>query len=649
MKPCRLKIITAIISPDEKTEDKAEIHFVSMNPFSLQTSVDNKNKKSNNDKKEKNLFSNNKNTDDIMIIKESFEKNRIKKQNKTKRYTINELFNSPSNNRSASDINHNYKTCIKKGIIISNKFHNTNKNAQKIKYISKNEKNKLISYSYKTNNNSKFNNNSKELFKAPEVPKFFDLNKTNQKIEQNISNVIEYNKKINDIIKIEPIEEQNRENIMKNNKNKIESLQQENNNLYIENQIEINHEDELKGEIIILKNQYDSLINILEQKEKKIKQYQDMIKNKYMNDKAKLSKNKKLLEFYNSLNDALEKNEILLVTPNIINGEKNFNIENENNLITLLLKGYLINLKILNIDDFINKIWNKEKPIQTLETISEEILLLINNATEGKSDIEMNKKIIMSYLFSFCCHYYYITKNDFKLIFEEKLRNLNNYNKNIYLNKLYRISENKLDDFMKLLKSLDINNSGIISFQNFESALKELNIIYSIPDENFENILQNKDTIDILQFLITIMKENKSDSNDKVNLYDLYYTNFIKLINDNYKSNIPLYKLILKQYLVDNKINSLNEFLQALLINNEIIINKGLNKYVDNQIFYKFLVGKNVIKENENYLFPVDEDNLIDIEALINDFDNPESDMMIIDDYEEKKKNAVNELINDFS
>ena len=145
------------------------------------------------------------------------------------------------------------------------------------------------------------------------------------------------------------------------------------------------------------------------------------------------------------------------------------------------------------------------------------------------------------------------------------------------------------------------------------------------------------------------MKESKSDSNDKVNLYDLYYTNFIKLINDNYKSNIPLYKLILKQYLIDNKINSLNEFLQALLINNEIIINKGLNKYVDNQIFYKFLVGKNVIKENENYLFPVDEDNLIDIEALINDFDNPESDMMIIDDYEEKKKNAVNELINDFS
>ena len=48
-------------------------------------------------------------------------------------------------------------------------------------------------------------------------------------------------------------------------------------------------------------------------------------------------------------------------------------------------------------------------------------------------------------------------------------------------------------------------------------------------------------------------------------------------------------KGIIKKYLVDNNINSMMDFMNPLLINNDIIINQGLNKFIKNQTLNNFL------------------------------------------------------------
>ena len=703
MKPCRLKIITALISPDD--EDKAEIHFVSMNQLS-------KNEKIEDDEVEPENP-----PDEIMIIRKDNSElktpKKIIKPVKEKKYFIKDILINQKisqKNNIINTSNKNSKISTKLNSLGKNNSFNKNNYLQKRSLSKKNSKSRLLTNSYKSKiikNKKSFNHSlnshlnyssdkhiiskritdikifpSKELFKAPNFPQDFSFYKANKQIDNNINELFVYNKKINNLMEQEPLFIETRDNIVKNEETKLKELIETNDNLFEENQVEINREDELKGEIIILKNQYEILANQLDQKEIKLKEYQEIIKHKYTHNESKLNKNKLLFLYYSSLNENLEKGEILLVTqPDIIydiplNNENNNNsfenqklneivnmssIKNDSEqseIITLLFKGYLINLKIFDIDEIVEKIWIKEKPIQTLETLSEELILIIDNYCEEKSDLFANKKIIMNYLYSFCKNYSYISKEEFKSLFKEKIGNICEFDKNIYLNKLYHYSNNKLDDFMKLLKSMDISNCGKISYQNLESALREHNILFT-NEENSENIFTNKELLNILQFIITIMKneqlmqKNITDNavtqvdNNKINIFDLYYINLVKMINDNYISDIPLYKLVLKQYLNDNNITSLNDFLKPLLLNNEIIINKGLNRYIENQTFYKYLVDKNVIKENEHFLLPINEDNLIEIETLTNEIDRAELNKLVPNSYQEKKINAVNEIINE--
>ena len=703
MKPCRLKIITALISPDD--EDKAEIHFVSMNQLS-------KNEKIEDDEVEPENP-----PDEIMIIRKDNSElktpKKIIKPVKEKKYFIKDILINQKisqKNNIINSSNKNSKISTKLNSLGKNNSFNKNNYIHKRSLSKKNSKSRLLTNSYKSKiikNKKSFNHSlnshlyyssdkniiskritdikifpSKELFKAPNFPQDFSFYKANKQIDNNINELFVYNKKISNLMEQEPLFIETRDNIVKNEEIKLKELIETNDNLFEENQVEINREDELKGEIIILKNQYEILANQLDQKEIKLKEYQEIIKHKYTHNESKLNKNKQLFLYFSSLNENLEKGEILLVTqPDIIydiplNNENNNNsfenqklneivnmssIKNDSEqseIITLLFKGYLINLKIFDIDEIVEKIWIKEKPIQTMETLSEELILIIDNYCEGKSDLFANKKIIMNYLYSFCKNYSYISKEEFKSLFKEKIGNICEFDKNIYLNKLYHYSNNKLNDFMKLLKSMDISNCGKISYQNLESALREHNILFT-NEENSENIFTNKELLNILQFIITIMKneqlmqKNITDNavtqvdNNKINIFDLYYINLVKMINDNYISDIPLYKLVLKQYLNDNNITSLNDFLKPLLLNNEIIINKGLNRYIENQTFYKYLVDKNVIKENEHFLLPINEDNLIEIETLTNEIDRAELNKLVPNSYQEKKINAVNEIINE--
>ena len=132
-------------------------------------------------------------------------------------------------------------------------------------------------------------------------------------------------------------------------------------------------------------------------------------------------------------------------------------------LITLLLKGYFINMDLNNIDKILDKIWIKEKPLQTLEILTEELLVNIDNYINNSNSTfinEHNRNIILNYLYSFCNYYNYMTINEFKSVFSDFLGYFIEYNENYLINKLYKYCNGKLSEFIKLLEDIDINKSG---------------------------------------------------------------------------------------------------------------------------------------------------------------------------------------------
>ena len=548
-------------------------------------------------------------------------------------------------------------------------------------------------------------------------------------------------KKIKELLSEEPKKIEDRDIIMKENQPKIDNLMKENEKLNFEVGFEINREDELKGELIILKNQYEILFNQLSEEEIKIKQYQDIIKHKHDHEKIITNKQNEIIDYYNNLNECLTKGEILLVTkpdiydrfnylnikniepienanPNQNNSNDNKNNNNEENnvnkdnvkqkkneemdlqtnlkvineiddnneidnylhydTITLLLKGYFINMNIKNIDDLVNKIWIYEKPLQTFESLTEELLILIDNYISDTNSTfinEHNRNIIMNYLYSFCICYNYMTKNEFISIFNDKLGYFIEFNENYLMSKLYKYCNGKLSEFLKVVQDLDKKKTGIIDIHELIKNLKAKNIIINNKYNdnlnliNEKNLMEQNDVIDIMQLLIIDMKKNKiilengKDSNDnkdnntqrkdnlnenkrKVNIYELYYESIINIINENNKSKMPIYKGIIKKHLIDNNINSMMDFMEPLLLNHDIIINKGLKRYLKNDTFNQFLISNGVIGENETFLIPYDEESLIEINQLVIDIDQAEP---LLSNFEENKEKIINDIINDIS
>ena len=501
-------------------------------------------------------------------------------------------------------------------------------------------------------------------------------------------------------------------------------------NLNYELGFEINREDELKGEIIILRNQHEILLNLLGQEEKKIKQYQDIIKHKIDHEKARSNRQNEINNYYNNLNECLIRGEVLLVTkPDLYNkfnyinskniensnidenskdkekdengnneakeikkendadknldnnkdGEKNENVNLESNLevikeidinneldnylhydiITLLLKGYFINMNLTNIDEIINKIWLKEKPLQTFEALTEELLLIIDNYINIPTSTfinEHNRNIIMNYFYSFCNSYNYMTINEFKSIFNNNLGYFIEYNENYLINKLYKYCNGKLSEFIKVIQGLDASKTGKIEIHGFIKALKEKNLILNRNKEDKMNSLELNNVIEILQLLIIDMKRNKiipeeknaipEENKNKICIYELYYEGIVKIIQENKNNKVPLYKGIIKKYLVDNNFNSMIDFLNPLLLNNDIIINKGLNRYLKNQTYNDFLISNKVIGENETFLLPYKEESLIEINQLVSDIDQAKP---LLSEFEENKEKLINDIFNDIS
>ena len=728
MNPCRLKIITANINPDENISDTEVIKYISKYINSLTFSQSENIKSIPKQEEEKNVEPlNDEEEEDVIIISDKNDLNKKKKIkiSREKVYLIDGLFSS-TNMSTSSKIN-------KKSNL------NNSKDTKKLR-SNKNSTgnlNKKKEYSYKCENvhdnkvntfyNSKVNQNYSKIAGASpgkgENPFAFNFYKTNKDINSNIAGLYDYKNKIKELLQEEPKKIENRENLMKENKYKIDNLLKENTKLNFELGCEINREDELKGEIIILNNQYKILVNDLAKEEKKIKEYQDIIKHKTNHEKIINNKQNDIINYYNNLNECLTNGEILLVTKPDSNNQFNYinskNIENipqnnddnktekENNnnntnvikvdielenqniqldiikktdeneeinyylnddIITFLLKGYFINMNITNVDDAVNKIWLKEKPIQTFETLTEELLILINDyINEPNSSFinEYNRNIIMNYFYSFCNCYNYMTVNEFKSIFHDKIGNFIVNNNTNLINKLYNYCNGKLSEFIQVINNIDINKTGKILLHDFMKGLKEKNLLFK--NINHNNIVEQNDFKDIIQLLIIQMKNNhnnihKSNNNiesnkneeiintdinkEKLTIYDLYYQPVINLIKNNCKSETPLYKGIIKKHLIDNNINSMMNFLEPLLEKNDVIINKGLDRYIKSQTFSEFLASNNVIPQCEKFLLPYEDDVLLDINQICNEIDqaNP-----ILSCFEENKENIIKDIINNIS
>ena len=739
MIPCRLKIITANINSDEQISDTEVIKYVSqcINPLkSSEADFLKQSSQQQPEEEEKNVEMQNEDEDeDVVII---FDKNDLVKKkrikiSKEKVYLIDGLFSSTnmSSNKPNKKSNQTRETKkLRSSQNNTSSLNNLNSHKKK-EYLYKCENvhdNKVNTF-YMSRLNQKNQKKQGGAQEKNENPFAYNFYKANKDINSNIAGLYDYKNKIKELMKEEPKKIENRDNIVKENKYKIDNLLKENTKLNYELGCEINREDELKGEIIILNNQYKLLLNELTNEEKKIKEYQDIIKHKSIHEKIISNKQTDIVNYYNNLNECLTNGEILLITKPDSNNKFNYinskNVENNlemndekeiqeknniikvdielqneniqldiikkfdeneeinnyinNDIITFLLKGYFINMNITNVNDAVDKIWIKEKPIQTFETIAEELLILINDyINEPNSSFinGRNRNLLMNYLYSFCNCYNYMTVNEFKSVFHDKIGNfIVNDNINL-INKLYNYCDGKLSEFMQTLQNIDRNKTGKIDLHDFVKVLKEKNLLFK--NINHNNIIEQNDINDVIQLLIIQMKNNhynlfksnnnleqnnlinlnKDNNNEIINtdiskqnlsIYDLYYEPIINLIKNNSKSESPLYKGIIKKYLIDNKMNSMMNFLEPLLEkneNNNIIINKGLDRYIKSQTFVEFLITNNVIAENEKFLLPYENDILLDINQIANEFDQASP---LMNNFEENKENIINDIINNMS
>ena len=290
MIPCRLKIITANINPDEQISDTEIIKYVSKCNNPLKSSESDFLKQSSQqqpEEEEKNMeMQNEDEEEDVVII---FDKNDLIKKkrikiSKEKVYLIDGLFSSTnmSSNKPNKKSNQTRETKkLRSSQNNTSSLNNLNSHKKK-EYLYKCENvhdNKVNTF-YMSRLNQK---NQKKQWGAQEKsenPFAFNFYKTNKDINSNIAGLYDYKNKIKELMKEEPKKIENRDNIVKENKYKIDNLLKENTKLNYELGCEINREDELKGEIIILNNQYQLLLNELTNEEKKIKEYQDIIKHK---------------------------------------------------------------------------------------------------------------------------------------------------------------------------------------------------------------------------------------------------------------------------------------------------------------------------------------------------------------------------------
>ena len=484
-------------------------------------------------------------------------------------------------------------------------------------------------HTIKNNNNSFYKSESKSVnSQKKKYLSFFE----SQNYETQYSEYNEYDNKIKQLLKLELKVLCKRDQIIIFHERRIaelrnelkktlkydEKIKQYQNNL---GNLEINTKDEINGEIILLKNKKQSLLNSIKQINNRIKEYKQIIQIKNSSKKVNQEINNidshdeeyEIKKQYKNLNISLQKGKILLLNiPNNLNQIKIIQ-EDEIKKISLFLRAYLFNSHIFEIDNLITIIWDLKKPIQTVETLSEELmkLLSINN--------QYNKYILQNYFYSIFKNYEYVTLDDFIIIFAKSLGTIKTYNKYACMNKLNVLYKDKFRNCLSFIKNLDTSNSGIIDYEDFLICLNKCDI----------NLNSNSFTQDLFEFLIYVMKNKKLllMSNKKINtknskFFDIFYENLFEIMNNINSKKFTNYKEILKAFLKENEIQSVKILINPLLTN-DYLIKKKNGIFIESDILNKFMKILGIINNKECFIFNSNgnEEDLVDINKFIQSLD----------------------------
>ena len=426
---------------------------------------------------------------------------------------------------------------------------------------------------------------------------------------------------------------QEKEKIIQTYEEKLKPLRELNSKLINENSEELNKEDELRGELVILKNQYERLIKTNKNNNSKKDNNIIMNNNKGLDDN---NKEKIIEQEINYLNEKLNKGEILLIT------KPPYEIkisEQEDKNMVLMLKGLFYSIHIRDTDSIVDLVWKSDKQIQTIYFLVNEIMKLFNLKNSEKN-------LLINFFYSFCKKYKYIDINEFKKEFKEKIGDIPLYNNKIYISKLLNFNGTKMIELIKLMKEKDTFNLGFLTLDQVNALLN--NLCLSFDSE--------KDFNDIYEFIMITMKKDRSfnlfDDNDtnnineqentiKFSLFDLFYQSLIDLIEE-FDYNI-IYNPFdsIRNYMQKNEINNAELLLKPLL-NNKYIIKINNKEYFDIEILNKYLRKLGIIQLNEAIYINCYEEELVDKNKFIDDIND-----YGINETKETDLNKLNQNVND--
>ena len=543
------------------------------------------------------------------------------------------------------NININKSFCINNNIKINHKNitqKNLSKNKSQKKGSGKNSKTKKqikleqikeyknvmkkvkpLKFSKRTNKNKSLN----DITNASVAWYYVENNDMNNEQGKNYKILIdELRVKVMDLI-------QEKEKIIQTYEEKLKPLRELNSKLINENSEELNKEDELRGELVILKNQYERLIKTNKNKNSKKDNNIIMNNNKGLDDN---NEEKIIEQEIDYLNEKFNKGEILLITKPAY--EIKISEQEDKNMV-LMLKGLFYSIHIRDTDRIVDLVWKSDKQIQTIYFLVNEIMKLFNLKNSEKN-------LLINFFYSFCKKYNYIDETTFKKEFKEKIGNIPLYNYKIYISKLLNFNGTKMIELIKLMKEKDTFNLGFLTLDQVNALLN--NLCLSFDSE--------KDFNDIYEFIMITMKKDRSfnlfDDNDtnnineqentiKFSLFDLFYQSLIDLIEE-FDYNI-IYNPFdsIRNYMQKNEINNAELLLKPLL-NNKYIIKINNKEYFDIEILNKYLRKLGIIQLNEAIYINCYEEELVDKNKFIDDIND-----YGINETKETDLNKLNQNVND--
>ena len=460
-----------------------------------------------------------------------------------------------------------------------------------------------------------------------------------EKNDNNIGQSIDYKTLIDDLIVKECQLVKEKENFIQIFEQKLKPLRELNKKLMEDNDVELNREDELNGELILLRNHYEKLFNSLNLNEKNIENKNNI------KDIDFDKKQKEIDAEFAILNNQIKNCELILITKP---GNYHKLTEEKDKNITLLLKATFYSIHIVDTDIIVDKIWKFDKQFQTIYFIVEELLKFFN------LNYKYDGNILINYFYSFLKQYSYLNRTKFKEEFKKKIGKFQFLNKYIYISKLMHFHKTKINTLIKSIIKRDIFGRGVINFNKFINLLIDCNIFPRFPT------IRDKDSMEMIEFLTFCMKKSRklelfeekeflemNDKDKKGSLFDLYYESLQDFI-DEYNSN-PIsnpYALI-RNYMNNNDIISAEKLLRPI-INEKNILKINSVDYIDILVLNKFLRFKGIIKNKDCIILKTFEEELIDINKFINDIytnENEEENKESFEDLTHKANDLIDEIL----